>query len=175
MQEAPFPRIEIVEGLMVNAMKNVFSTMLSRNLEFKARYSREKAGIKPFYSLGTKDPLVVGSIGFVGEANGVVYIYMHQDVAFQIASAMTGMDVAELKGEFEIVKDVVGEVSNMTIGTFKNGLCDLGFNCRVTLPTVLRGSQMEVDSIQSASRETFHFDFQGQPVVMDLFIQENSN
>jgi chemotaxis protein CheX len=175
MQEASFPKIELVEGLMVNAMKNVFSTMLSRNIEFKARYSREKAGIKPFYSLGTKDPLVVGSIGFVGEANGVVYIYMHQDVAFQIAAAMTGMEVSELKSEFEIVKDVVGEVSNMTIGTFKNGLCDLGFNCRVTLPTVLRGSQLEVDSIQSASRETFHFDFQGQPVVMDLFIQENSN
>lgn len=174
MQEASFPKIELVEGLMVNAIRNVFSTMLSRNIEFKARYSKEKAGIKPFYSLGTKDPLVVGSIGFVGEANGVVYIYMHQDVAFQVASAMTGMDVAELKGEFEIVKDVIGEVSNMTIGTFKNGLCDLGFNCRVTLPTVLRGSQMEVDSIQSASRETFHFDFSGQPVVMDLFIQENS-
>jgi hypothetical protein len=47
----------------------------------------------------------------------------------------------------------------MVIGTFKNGICDLGFNCRVTLPTVLRGSQMEVDSVQSASRETFHFEY----------------
>ena len=175
MQEASFPKIEIVEGLMVNAMRNVFSTMLSKNLTFKARYSREKAGIKPFYSLGSKDPLVVGSIGFVGEANGVVYIYMHQEVAFAIAAAMTGMEVAEVAGEFDIVKDVVGEVSNMTIGGFKNGICDLGFNCRVTLPTVLRGSQMEVDSMQSASRETFHFDFEGQPIIMDLFIQENGN
>jgi chemotaxis protein CheX len=173
MQEASFPNIELVEGLMVNAMRNVFSTMLSQSVDFKARYSRDKAGIKPFYSLGSKDPLVVGSIGFVGEANGVVYIYMHQDVAFQIASAMTGMAVSEVKGEFEIVKDVIGEVSNMVIGTFKNGICDLGFNCRVTLPTVLRGSQMEVDSVQSASRETFHFEYMKQPIVMDLFIQQN--
>jgi len=160
---------------MVAALRNVFSTMLSKNIDFKARYGRDKAGIKPFYSLGSKDPLVVGSIGFVGEANGVVYIYMHQQVAFKIAAAMTGMEEAEVAGEFDIVKDVVGEISNMAIGGFKNGICDMGFNCRVTLPTVLRGSQMEVDSVQSASRDTFHFDFEGQPVVMDLFIQENRN
>jgi chemotaxis protein CheX len=175
MQEASFPKIEIVEGLMVNAMRNVFTTMISKNITFKARYSRDKAGIKPFYSLGSKDPLVVGSIGFVGEANGVVYIYMHQEVAFSIAASMTGMEMAEVAGEFEIVKDVVGEVANMTIGAFKNGICDLGFNCRVTLPTVLRGSQMEVDSVHSANRETFHFELEGQPIVMDLFIQENGN
>ncbi len=160
---------------MVAALRNVFSTMLSKNIDFKARYGRDKAGIKPFYSLGSKDPLVVGSIGFVGEANGVVYIYMHQQVAFKIAAAMTGMEESEVAGEFDIVKDVVGEISNMAIGGFKNGICDMGFNCRVTLPTVLRGSQMEVDSVQSASRDTFHFDFEGQPVVMDLFIQENRN
>ena len=175
MQEASFPKIEIVEGLMVNAMKNVFSTMLSKNIDFKARYSREQAGLKPFYSLGSKDPLVVGSIGFVGEANGMVYIYMHQEVAFSIAASMTGMSMAEVAGEFEIVKDVIGEVANMAIGTFKNGICDLGFNCRVTLPTVLRGSQMEVDSVQSAKRETFHYEFEGKPIVMDLFIQENGD
>jgi chemotaxis protein CheX len=175
MQEASFPKIEVVESLMVNAMKNVFDTMISKKIEFKARYGRDKAGLKPFYSLGSKDPLVVGSIGFVGEANGVVYIYMHQDVAFAIAAAMTGMEKSEVAKEFEIVKDVIGEVSNMTIGAFKNGICDLGFNCRVTLPTVLRGSQMEVDSVQSATRETFHFEFENQPIVMDLFIQENSN
>jgi len=173
MQEASFPKIEVVEGLMVNAMKNVFGTMLSKNIEFKARYGRDKAGLKPFYSLGSKDPLVVGSIGFVGEANGMVYIYMHQDVAFSVAACMTGMGEAEVAGEFEITKDVIGEVANMAIGTFKNGICDLGFNCRVTLPTVLRGSQMEVDSVQSATRETFHFEFEGKPVIMDLFIQEN--
>jgi len=175
MDEIAFPKIEVIESLMIMAMQNVFSTMLSKKITFKARYGRDKAGVKPFYSLGSKDPLVVGSIGFVGEANGVVYIYMHQDVAFQVASAMTGMEVAELASEFEIVKDVVGEVSNMTIGSFKNGICDLGFNCRVTLPTVLRGSQMEVDSVHSARRDTFHFDFEGQPIVMDLFIQENGN
>jgi chemotaxis protein CheX len=173
MDEVAFPKVEVLEGLLTAALKNVFATMLSKNIAFKARYSRDKAGVKPFYSLGSKDPLVVGSIGFVGEANGVVYIYMHQQVAFQIAAAMTGMEVDEVAREFEIVKDVVGEVSNMTIGSFKNGICDLGFNCRVTLPTVLRGSQLEVDSVNSAHRETFHFEFDGQPVIMDLFIQEN--
>ena len=173
MQEVSFPNMNVVEGLMVNAIHNVFSTMLSKDVVFKARYDRDKAGGRPFYSLGSKDPLVVGSIGFVGEANGVVYLYMHEAVAFAIAAAMTGMEDSEIAEEFDIVKDVIGEISNMSIGAFKNGICDLGFNCRVTLPTVLRGSQMQVDSVQSAVRETFHFELDGQPIIMDLFIQDS--
>jgi chemotaxis protein CheX len=172
MEEVSFPRIEVLEDLLIRAVANVFTTMLQKDIAFKRRYSRHEMGETPFYALGTKDPLVVGSIGFVGEANGVVYIYMHQKIASEIASIMTGMGVDELSSEFDIVKDVIGEIANMAIGNFKNHICDLGFNCRVTLPTVLRGSQMEVDSLQSAKRETFQFEFLKQPIVMDLFIQE---
>ena len=174
MEEATFPRIQVLEDLLVRAIGNVFNTMLQKPVTFKARYDRNQAGESPFYKLGTRDPMVVGTIGFVGEANGVVYIYMHQATASEVASIMTGMDREELAGEWDIVKDVIGEIANMTIGNFKNHLCDLGFNCRITLPTVLRGSKMEVDSLQSAKRETFHFEFQGQPLVIDLFVQEGS-
>lgn len=175
MEEVSFPRIEVLEDLLVRAIGNVFNTMLQKPIQFIKRYRRDEVGDSPFYALGTRDPLVVGSIGFVGEANGVVYIYMHQQIATEITSMMTGMDVEELTAEFDIVKDVIGEIANMTIGNFKNHICDLGFNCRVTLPTVLRGSQLEVDSLQSAKRETFHFEFIKQPLVIDLFIQEGGS
>ena len=49
---------------------------------------------------------------------------------------------------------VVGEITNMTVGTFKNGICDLGFQCKVTLPTVLRGSQLQVETVSGAQRWT---------------------
>lgn len=175
MEQVTFPRMEVLEDLLVRAVGNVFSTMLQKTVEFKSRYQKDQVGDAPFYKLGARDPIVVGSIGFVGEANGVVYMYMHQKIAMSIAGIMTGMEADELADEFDIVRDVIGEIANMTIGNFKNHLCDLGFNCRVTLPTVLRGSHMEVDSVQSAKRETFHFEFLGQPLVIDLFVQESTN
>ncbi|MBN2068591.1 MAG: chemotaxis protein CheX [Opitutales bacterium] len=174
MEEITFPEIETLEDLLVNAVDNVFSTMLELKPIYKQYLSSAelKGNNSPFYALGTKDPLMVGSIGFTGEANGVVFIYIEFDVALEITSVMTGMDTAELKSESEIVKDVIGEICNMTIGNFKNGICDLGFNCRVTLPTVLRGNKIEVDSIQSAERYAFCFELFNHPLVIDLFVQK---
>ena len=74
----------------------------------------------------------------------------------------------------DIIKDVVGEITNMTVGTFKNGICDLGFQCKVTLPTVLRGSQLQVEAVAGAQRWTFDFEAMGRPIVADLFIQEDN-
>lgn len=174
MEEAVFPCIETLEKLLVKAISNVFSTMLQQTVTFKKRCQCENSD-SPFYELGSRDPLIIGTIGFVGEANGVVYIYLGEALANQITSMMTGLSEEELKGEFEIVKDVIGEISNMTVGSFKNGICDAGFNCRLTLPTVLRGSSLEVDSVQSARREVFLFEFENMPLVIDLFVQEGNN
>lgn len=173
MEEITFPDIETLQGLLVNAVNNVFETMVQTTTVFKTRLDRAQiAGDNsPFYKLGSKDPLIVGSIGFTGEANGVVFIYIEYDIALDVTSAMTGMEPEELREEMDIVKDVIGEISNMTIGNFKNGICDLGFNCRVTLPTVLRGHKMEVDSVQSADRFVFLFEVFKKPLVIDLFIQ----
>jgi chemotaxis protein CheX len=174
MEEITFPEIETLEDLLVNAVDNVFSTMLELKPVYKQTLSAEElnGNNSPFYALGSKDPLIVGSIGFTGEANGVVFIYIEYEVAIEITSVMTGMDADELKEEMDIIKDVIGEICNMTIGNFKNGICDLGFNCRVTLPTVLRGNQIEVNSIQSAERHAFCFELFNHPLVIDLFVQK---
>ena len=106
----------------------------------------------------------------------MVYLYMETDLAAQIAAGITGMSTAEVLApdNTEIVKDVVGEITNMTVGTFKNGICDLGFQCKVTLPTVLRGSQLQVETVSGAQRWTFDFEVMGRPLVADLFIQQDN-
>jgi chemotaxis protein CheX len=174
MEDIAYPSIEVLEDLLVKAVDKVFSTMLKKSPVYKMRLSKEalKGNDSPFYKFGAKDPLVIGCIGFTGEANGVVYIYLEHKVALKITSMMTGMDERELLQEDDILKDVVGEISNMTVGSFKNGICDLGFNCRVTLPTVVRGNKLEVDSIPTADRNVFYFEFLGNPVIIDLFQQK---
>jgi hypothetical protein len=78
-------------------MRNVFSTMLSQSVDFKAAIRAKRPESSPSIPWDPRIPRRRFD-RFVGEANGVVYIYMHQDVAFQIASAMTGMGRARGEG-----------------------------------------------------------------------------
>jgi chemotaxis protein CheX len=177
MPETTFPDIETLTQLLEHAVIKVAQTVARTNAKFIRRLSREEADGTPFYKAGSRDPLIVGSVGFTGEANGVVYLYMEAELAAQMAAKITGMDMVELsKGPGgEIIKDVVGEMTNMIVGTFKNGICDLGFQCKVTLPTVLRGSQLKVESTASAQRWTFDFTVMDRPMIADLFIQQDNS
>lgn len=176
MPEATFPDSETLTKLLENAVLKVLLTMAKLNGKYCARLTTEPNSPAPFYAVGAKDPMMAGSVGFTGEANGMVYLYMEMPLAAQIASHITGMEPKELMqaDNYEIVKDVVGEMTNMTVGTFKNGICDLGFQCKVTLPTVLHGSGLKVESVASAQRLTYHFEVVGRPFIADVFIQDEN-
>jgi chemotaxis protein CheX len=121
------------------------------------------------------NPQVVGTVGFIGSSNGLIYLYMEVPFATQCARNMLGMDAAEIAeaGE-EAVNDAIGELTNMTVGTFKNQLADRGFPCKLTIPSILRGSSFQIDAISSATRRTYHFTIGGQSLIADLLMQPPS-
>jgi chemotaxis protein CheX len=67
-----------------------------------------------------------------------------------------------------VVNDVIGEITNMTVGGFKNTLADVGFPCRLTVPTIIRGDNLSVAAIKSATRHVFLFDCAGHRLVADI-------
>ena len=69
--------------------------------------------------------MVAGSVGFIGEANGVVYVYSKATFARTLASRMLRMAEAELEAN-EMVDDVIGELTNMIVGSIKSRLCEAG-------------------------------------------------
>jgi chemotaxis protein CheX len=173
MNSATFPDIQRLNQLIDHAIVKVLQTMVHTDAKFVRRLeSADCPDHSPFYRLGAVDPLLIGSVGFTGEANGVVYLYLETALAARCASVITGIDAAELGApdSEEILRDVVGELTNMIVGTFKNGLCDLGFPCKVTLPTVLRGSNLKVAALASTERWVFDFEVFGRPLVADLFL-----
>lgn len=175
MKSATFPGTDSLCQLVEESFSKVFTTMIHRPAVAKRRYrDNEMHSDSPFYTLGAKDPLIIGSVGFTGETNGVIYQYMQADFGLVLASIMTGLSVSDIRieGEAQIVDDVIGELTNMVCGTFKNALCDLGFGCKLTLPTVLRGTHMRVKSVESARRFTFLFEVAQQPLVADLFLND---
>lgn len=117
--------------------------------------------------------LVVGTVGFIGDISGLIYLYLQAEFADELAGQLLGMTPAELAdlGE-EVVNDAVGEVTNMTVGTFKNQLCDHGFACKLTIPSILRGSNFSIEPITSATRRIYRFQIGSHQLVADLLMKQ---
>lgn len=163
--------VEISESLIreyiTRAVTDVFKTMVGRAPTFHAEAELKDGRPQP-----SDRPQVVGTVGFIGEANGL--IYLHLDLAFAKVCTchMLGMTEAELdEAGDEVINDAIGELTNMTVGSFKNGLCDVGHPCKLTIPSILRGTNFSIEPISSAIRHVYHFDCGEHRVVADILMK----
>lgn len=117
-------------------------------------------------------PMVVGTVGFAGECSGLVYLHLPLAFAQLCTGQLLGLSDADLAevGD-DAVNDAVGELTNMTGGAFKTGLCNAGHPCTLTIPSILRGSHFTVESFGSAVRHVYHFDCAGHRVTADIILQ----
>jgi len=165
---------KLIRDNIQRAVHDVFKTMLGHQPDFVSA-SVQLAGVHtPAMPAAAENshPSVVGTVGFLGDVNGLIYLYF--DVAFaRLATGqLLSMSDAELDdaGD-EVVNDAIGELTNMTVGSFKNGLCDAGYPCKLTIPSILRGSNFCVEPISSAVRHTFYFNCAGHRVVTDILMK----
>ncbi|MBI5770605.1 MAG: chemotaxis protein CheX [Verrucomicrobia bacterium] len=162
----------LVRTYINRAVSDVFKTMLGREPTFSAQ--REQVPSTDLPPLDSHRPQVVGTVGFIGDVNGL--IYLHLDLAFARVCTchLLGMTEAELdEAGDDVINDAIGELTNMTVGSFKNGLCDSGYPCKLTIPSIVRGSNFIIEPISSASRHIYYFDCQEHRVVADILIQRD--
>jgi chemotaxis protein CheX len=165
----------LIRNNITRAASDVFKTMLGRELSLKAVVEKGVASWPPHQtSSGPIDtgPQIVGAVGFVGSVNGLLYLYLDLPFARLCTGHMLGMTDRELEeaGD-EVINDAIGEITNMTVGSFKNGLCDAGFPCTLTIPSILRGSSFSIEPISSVVRQTYSFECAGHRVVTDILIK----
>jgi chemotaxis protein CheX len=158
----------LVQDSIIRAVRNVCVTMLKQ----EASFVEKTAGTA--YDGFKEKPHVFGSVGFAGVIDGIVYLCIPDDFAQDAAARVLGMSAneVEMSGD-EAVKDVVGEITNMTVGGFKNALCNIGFPCKLTLPTIVRGDNLAVAGLKGASRHIFHFDCSGHRLVADIQLKQD--
>jgi len=157
-----------IQDFIIQAIKSVCTTMIKTPAGFVEKTSQaDYQGLPPHV-------YVIGSVGFNGDINGIVNLCI-PDTFAQIASGrILGMTPEEVtEGGDEVVRDVIGEITNMTVGGFKNALCDLGFPCRLTLPTVVRGDGLRIASLSGIERHIFQFDCDGHRLVADIQMKNN--
>jgi chemotaxis protein CheX len=157
---------QVIQNSITKAVQNLCATMLRHDGVFEKRITADSPEAHALRGQ------IIGNVGFVGETNGVVYLCLSEDFALFAATTILGMSRAEVEFEGDgVLKDVIGEVTNMTVGGFKNQLCDLGFPCKLTLPTIVRGQHLAVAAIKSATRHLFLFNCSGHRLVADIQIR----
>jgi len=156
-----------VQEFIIRAVRNVCTRMLKREATFV-----EKSADAAY--TGFKDKLhFFGSVGFVGQIDGIIYLCIPDDFVQEAAGRVLGLSSAEIEMNGDaVLKDVVGEITNMTVGGFKNALCDTGFPCKLTLPTIVRGDHLAVSGLKNTERHIFHFDCAGHRLVADIQMRQ---
>ncbi len=162
---------EDLNNAISQALGDVFQTMLSFDCEHVGGSELDKDNTAaPDLGGQEMDTIFVGSVGFVGSINGVVYLYMKSHFAKQAASQITGLDDDSI--DFEMIADVCGELTNMFGGGFKNRLADMEYESVLTIPTVLSGDEMFISTLGVAKHLRLDFLSKGDEVVADLVLAE---
>jgi chemotaxis protein CheX len=163
----------LIREYITRAVSDVFKTMLGRVPAFVGSVPQPNGSTSPLVATGQDRQLyVVGTVGFIGEVNGLIYLYLEEPFARLCTCQLLGMTEPELEAAGdEVINDAIGELTNMTVGGFKNGLCDAGYPCKLTIPSILRGSNFSIEPISSATRHTFNFDSGGHKLVADILLK----
>src|SRR5262244_2356550 len=97
----------LIRDLINRSITDVFKTMIGRTPTFSAQVGTDKA--RALLVSEPHRPQVVGTVGFVGDVNGL--IYLHLDLAFAkvCTSQLLGVSDAELAelGD-EAINDAIG-------------------------------------------------------------------
>jgi chemotaxis protein CheX len=154
------------------AVADVFKTMLGRPVEMRAIDQREPQLWPPLPPPPEQGaPHLVGTVGFLGDINGLIYLYLEVSFANLCTARLLGMEVGSPALTEEAVNDAIGELTNMIVGVFKNGLCDSGYSCKLTIPSIVRGRNFCIGPVSSAQRHIYAFESQGHRVVADILMK----
>ena len=169
----PFTQNDIHE-MITHAVEKFFSTMLAETVTLKETLAcgdPSKESSQPA-ALETDEPIIASAVGYIGDVNGVVYLYLSESLAKKVTGQFLGLSESEIEAEgIETVNDALGEVSNMVVGTFKNSMCDKGHNCRLTIPSIMRGKHFAIQTTSSVNRTIIRFDAFGTTFATDLLMK----
>jgi len=108
---------------------------------------------------------VTSMVGLAGSICGLLTLRCSSKSAALMATKMLGADGAGAKAQME---DAVGEVCNMVAGNFKNKISGVGDTCKLSVPTVIRGSDYSLSTLANDFTMEINLLFHGNPVVIAL-------
>lgn len=161
--------------MIIGAVEKFFTTMIQTHAQLSETLDvppvDQQDGPTPKPLVG-ECSMVAAAVGYIGSVNGVIYLYFEEDLAKELACKFLGMERREVDAEgHETVNDVLGEMSNMIVGTFKNQMCDKGYNCRLTIPSILRGNSFVIEHSSEVIRRIYRFRIFDSLFAVDILMK----
>lgn len=105
-------------------------------------------------------PSVIGIIGFVGDLNLTVALGLPEATAPALVEKFAGFAIPFDSPD---MGDVVGELANVLAGEVRARLENKKIKAQMSLPTVARGSDLELLAVEGAASMRFTFDSPAGP------------
>ena len=154
--------MEAIEQLARTAVVDVFRSMVSTEL----------SAAPPLPLAPDPDGQIAGSVGFIGQASGLIYLYVGVGFAKAITGRMLGIPEPDIT-EDEMVNDAIGELSNMVGGYVKSHLCDDGWTCTLTIPSVVRGRELSIERVPRLTRKIIGFKENDRRLLVELLMKDS--
>jgi len=94
----------------------------------------------------------VSSIGFVGDYTGLISLYCSGDLSVHIAECMLGSKIDDVDEE---VRDALGELTNLVVGTFKSKLGTDKQPFKQSIPAVIDGNDFTTNHFDLKDNKLF--------------------
>jgi chemotaxis protein CheX len=128
-----------LEGFLDQATTEVFSTMMGVQCRPAPMEGHR----------GADDEMISAVIGLAGALSGSLILSTAGTTAMRIAEKLTGIAPDEVDA---MVRDAIGEVSNMVTGAWKGFDPSLASGCLLSTPTVIAGTSYELFSQEAPVR-----------------------
>jgi len=141
-----------------DAVMTVFELVLNMHIE---RTKPQEPGVM-------KENQVIGMVGIAGRNRGVVCLRMEERFSRIVAAAMLSLEADDSLSVMDI-NDVVGELTNIIAGKVKYCLRGERETCILSLPTIVRGHSIDLESISGVERRFFTFRYASHNVTVELY------
>ena len=110
---------------------------------------------------------VTAMVGLAGQLCGVLSVRCDGKAAALMTSKMLGVPLDKVGSE---VADALGEVCNMVAGNFKNKIAGLAEGCMLSPPTIITGSDYNLQSLADSPAVEVRMLFESMPITISLQI-----
>jgi len=154
----PMPTLEHDLQLYIDdTVISVFDTMLAMELHPSDR----GAHFKP------NETQVIGMVGLAGGVTAVVCLRVTLTFAGRLTEGMMGIEPDDIvDGD---INDVIGELTNICAGKLKSCFRNPGQSCSLSLPTLVRGHSIDLESMSGTERHSYTFYHGDEPVVVEFY------
>ena len=127
---------EHLHEIFVKATKQVFLDMLETNIELTYTLLTQSCEVIDRPQYGVVGDVRGVQMDFTGDFDGELFFYYDYDLAMELTRTFFTLNDVEMEDEelVESVDDILGELTNITVGLFKSAMLHTNLKCMIGLP-----------------------------------------